>query len=436
MVRRILGITALGVTVMMAAPAPAPAQMSPDSVAAQLSRLRARIDSLEALVRRLQEAGREGEAQSALEQLREAARAAAGGVAPDTAQQGEAVFVGRQRSLQALNPEISLNADLFGHVDVDDANADNFVAREFELSIQSTLDPYSRAKVFIAGHSPGAELEPFGSVEEGHEEEGGGVAVESGFVQWVNLPGGLGLTVGKFFQRLGTLNRWHGHALPFQSRSLPHLAFIGEEALIQSGASLYWLVPVHGAGTYEVSFEVTRSSNEVLFGESTRPSVLGHLNGFWQLNTSTDLDLGFSWLNGTYEGDAGLLDQDLYSAEMALTWRPPLTARSRELSLRGGVMVHDREDPDRDRTALGVWTMAELRLSPNWIVGGRYDWVENPDDPEQTAWLASPTLTWWQSEWVRLRAEYDFIRRTSGEDTGKFVLQITFAMGPHKHESY
>jgi hypothetical protein len=68
-------------------------------------------------------------------------------------------------------------------------------------------------------------------------------------------------------------------------------------------------------------------------------------------------------------------------------------------------------------------------------VGARYDWVENPDDPDQTAWLVSPTLTWWQSEYVRLRAEYDALGGAPGS-RGQLILQVTFAMGPHKHEKY
>jgi hypothetical protein len=55
---------------------------------------------------------------------------------------------------------------------------------------------------------------------------------------------------------------------------------------------------------------------------------------------------------------------------------------------------------------------------------------------DDSAWLISPTLTWWQSEWVRIRAEYDHLERSMGETTNLFALQITFAMGPHKHETY
>ena len=418
----------------------------PQAVQAELARLRARIDSLEAALARLQPGGARAEATDALAELRAAAQQAAQAGADTTlAPQAETQFTGRQRSLQALNPEISANVDVFGHLNTDDAGNQNFVPREFEFSFQSSLDPYSRAKIFLAHHSAGPELVPF-EEGEGHEhaEEGeGGFEVEEGYVEWVGLPGGVTLKLGKFLQRFGTLNRWHAHALPFQSRSLPHLAFLGEESLGQTGGSVTWLLPIHGAGAYELTGEVTRSSNETLFGESARASGLAHLNAFWQLSRSTDLDLGVSWTGGRYQTEEVDLDRNLFGVEGALTWRPPESGGYRGLVIRGGAMLldglvpHEGEAAPEAERAKGFWSLAELRLSERWYAGGRVDWSESPEDPEMTAWLFSPTLTWWQSEFVRLRLEYDLLGRSFlDDDEGRLWLQVTFAMGPHKHETY
>ena len=428
------------------------AQQPGAEVQEELARLRTRIDSLEALVRQLGTGAQPTGEVDELAELRAAAQQAVQpGVQADTAAAADPVFTGRQRSLQALNPEISANVDVFGHLNTDDIHEQNFVPREFEFSFQSALDPYSRAKIFVSHHSAGPELVPF---EEGeghaHGEAGGegGIEIEEGYVEWVGLPAGIGLKLGKFLQRFGTLNRWHAHALPFQSRSLPHLAFVGGESLGQTGASVNWLVPLHGVGTYELIGEFTRSSNEVLFGESARASVLGHLNAFYQLSRSTDLDLGLSWLNGSFEKEDAFLDRNLYGLETAFTWRPPQSGGYRGLVVRAGAMMldglppheHDEEPAEegteRDR-ASGFWSLAELRLSERWYVGGRFDWTESPDDPEMTAWLVSPTVSWWQSEFVRIRLEYDLLRRSVlDEEDGRLWLQVTFAMGPHKHETY
>ncbi len=434
---------------------PATAQ---DSLRAELRRVATLVDSLQGEVARLQGAGREAEAEDALTQLRAAAEeaAAAGGhpAAPPVQQESS----GRERALQALNPELSVNADIFAHLDPDEPGADNFFAREFEISLVSNLDPFSRAKIFIGRHIAGGEVVPFGEHEHEGEEgddahgHGGEFAVEEGYVEWVGLPGGLGLKLGRFYQQLGQINRWHPHAFLFQSRPLPHLAFLGEEGLGQTGASLRWLAPIGGgAGTYEATVEVTRSENETLFGAATRPSVLGHVNGFWQMGRATDLDLGVSWVRGRYEDDVHSLDRSVYSAEASLTWRPPERAKYRGLNLRGGVLVLDGlvheehegeagaaegEEHEEARSALGFWTWGEMRLNERWLAGARYEWTENPHHPEESAWLLSPTLTWWQSEYVRIRAEYDLLGRTAESGKGRFLLQVTFAMGPHKHESY
>jgi hypothetical protein len=425
----------------------ATAQEPVDSLRVELARLGALVDSLQRQVARLEAAGQSEEAEDALARLRAAAeQAAAGGAVTPSPPAQDQDFVGRQRSLQALNPEISVNADVFGHLNKDDRGEQTFFAREFEVSVVSNLDPFSRAKIFFSHHGEGAEIAPF--VEEG-EEEHGGFEVEEGYAEWVGLPGGLSLKLGKFFQQFGQLNRWHTHALPFQTRSLPHLAFIGEESLAQAGASLHWLAPFGGrAGTYEATLEVTRSSNESLFGASGGRSLLGHVNAFWALSPSTDLDVGLSWIDGAYEDAESFGDRDLYGAEIAFTWRPPARTRYRGFTLRGGIMALDglvsgaAPPPGglsalADERALGWWGSGELRLSQSLLVGGQYGRVENPADTRESAWIFSPTVTWWQSEWVRLRLEYDLLGRTfTTTNEGRLFLQVTFAMGPHKHETY
>ena len=402
-----------------------------DSLRTELEVLRARLDSLEGVV----VGGQAEDTTDAIARLRSAAQAAAGDAAADTVAQGSQDFVGRARSLQALNPEISLNGDLYGSIHSDNPRSENFIPREFEFAFVSALDPYARAKVFLAVEEDRGRIEVFpGDLR---EADGAAVGVEEGYVEWVALPGGLRLKGGRFFQQFGQLNRWHSHALHFQSRSLPHLAFIGEGALAQDGASVHWLLPTGESGAYEATVELTRSRNEVLFGEAHSLSYLGHMNAFWQLSPSTDLDLGLSALFGDYQDVDGRYDNRLFGVEMAFNWAPQQQSLYRGIVMRGGVMLSDPEAVRglRGESAWGIWSLAEIKLSQQWVAGGRYDWVENPEDPSESAWLASPTLTYWQSEYVRLRAEYDILGNP-GKTTRQFTLRITFAMGPHKHETY
>ncbi len=439
------------------------AQERNDSLSARIDSLQARIDSLEAAMRELDGGGAEVQ-QDPVEALRAAAEEAARAADEDEDAQ-EPEFVGRQRSLQALNPEISVNADFLAFTETGNPDVDNFLPREVEFAFQAPLDPFSRAAIFLGYHTPGGELIPFAAalddVEpddgEAHEDpaatdahdEHGGIELEEAYVEWVSLPGGVALKIGQFYQQLGAMNRWHRHALPFQSRPLPHLVFVGAEPLSQAGASARILLPVGRNAAYEATLELTRSSNPALFGDSRQPSFLGHLNGFWQLTESWDLDLGATALGGRFRlesdehaGDGTVeelsvleFDQRLYSLEGSVTWRPAARSLYRGLNVRGGAVVRDPRGADDLETNWGAWIWSEWRLGRRWLAGARYEWVQDPGASGESAWLLAPTLTWWQSEWVRVRFEWDHLDDPAGA-VNALLLQFTFAMGPHKHETY
>jgi hypothetical protein len=440
-------LAAIGATAVNVAPAHAQPPTTIDSLRAELARLQQQLDSLSRIV--AQGGARTAAGDSAADPIAAVRAAAAAALAQDTTQGAtptvaEGEFVGRQRNLSVFNPEISVTGDIFAFVRSDAADEENFVPREFELALQSNLDPYSRAKVFVAHHRHGGEIEPFeahvdgepGEEAEEHGHEEAETEIEEGYVEWVNLPAGFGLTLGKFRQRFGKLNRWHAHALPGQHLPLPYVAFLGEEGLAQTGASVHWLLPIHGVGTYEVWTELTRSESELVFGESSGVSLLGHVNGFWQLTPATYLEVGASALAGRrveddFEADFG---GRVYGFDVTLDWAPPAMAKYRQATLHTGLML-SRSAFEGIDDARGGFAIGEFKFAQQWIAGARWEWVENPIEPEESTWLAAPSLTWWQSEFVRLRAAYEIVDRV-GDRFGQFVLQTTFAMGPHKHETY
>jgi hypothetical protein len=414
-----------------------------DSMRVRVDSLMRQLDSLRALLARSAIAPPvAADTSDPLARIRAAAAAAAGAdtVAPIAA--GAPQFVSRQRNLSALNPEISVTGDVFAFARSRQTDSNNFVPREFEFSFISNLDPFSRAKIFVAHHVHGGEIPPFGEEESTEEAHGSEVEIEEGYVEWVNLPAGIGLTLGKFRQRFGRLNRWHAHALPAQQLPLPYVAYLGEEGLAQTGVSLHWLAPVHGFGTWEAWGEVTRSSSETVFGESNGISALAHINAFFELSPATYFELGISGLTGGREETVGPTDPPgatgtrLVAADFTFDWRPPERATYRQFTLHGAAMLNRRTFEQADGVdAFGAFAIAEFKFARQWILGARYEYAENPALPDENAWLFAPALTWWQSEFVRLRAEYD-VYRGPLERFGQFVLQATFAMGPHKHENY
>ncbi len=346
-----------------------------------------------------------------------ALRAAAGAAAGDTS---AAAAAPRQARLgqNALNPEISVTAIVHASLLRPGPQTEAFDAREFEFSFQSALDPYSYTKIFAS------------ITEEG-------VEIEEGYAYWSGLPGHTRLDVGRFRQPLGELNRWHRHALPEGELPLVHQRYLGGvEGLSGTGASLYWPLPFSGrGGTYEWTAQITRGTNQGLFAGGDRPGYLSSLSGFWQFTRSTYAMASVSGTYGTNPDSS--LKTSLGVLAARLTWRPPAEATRREFTVRGELFALRRRFANAGPTRLGGYVGTTWRLSRRWIVGGRADYVESPD-PAVTAheWELHSTLTFWQSEFVYLRAEFTHRRDIAGLDSERLALHAVWAMGPHKHEIF
>ena len=355
--------------------------------------------------------------------IRAAAAAAAGGGAPapaagapaDTTAPPKTEFVGKQRNAAALNPEISATGDI-RLVAREGRQRDNGVAREFEVALQSALDPYSNTKIFLTFE----------------DEE---VGVEEGYIYWTGLPGRLRVDVGKFRQQIGDLNRWHLHALPETEYPLVYQRFLSPEGLTGVGLSLYTALPVSLAGgTHEVWLQATTAESDPLYAGGRQPTLLFRLQNFWQLNRSTYAQLGATATGGNND-DADLRSR-LAGLDFRLTYRPPEAGTRREITFRAeGYRLHATE-LGTTTNRYGTFLDLNAKLTRRWVLGTRYDWVEAPRGLDDTEWRLTPSVTWWQSEFVYLRLEGEHRHTELDGGHNMLSLQAVWAMGPHKHETY
>jgi len=389
-----------------------------DSLEQEVRLLRMRLDSLEQMLMRLISEGEDTvEVVDELAALRAAARAVVPEQVADTAPDK---FVLRSRNLNDYNPEISLSADvrILGHRP--GPQEDNFDLREFSLGFQSALDPFSNTKVFFS-----------------FSEEG--VEVEEAYAYWTGLPGGLRLDVGRFRQQLGELNRWHLHSVPETEYPMVLTDFFGEGGLAGNGVNAYWVLPVTtvGGGVHEFWGQVTQGENEVAFDGGSRPSFLGHLNNFWQVSRATYFQIGATALYGRNPDFD--LETTVFGADFRLTWRPPQQSLYKEFTIRGEGYAIRKEYAGVGGTRLGGYVSADYKLSQRMYFGSRFDYVEMLATPDEYKWAIVPNLTFWQSEWVVLRAEWQHLSvpiLTGRDVSDRFVLQAIWSIGPHKHESY
>ncbi len=381
---------------------------------------------LEALRAHQLEAARQAES----ERLRQAAAQAAAPI--DTVDTGT-TFTSGTRMQPQLNPELSATGDIWL---VGDGREEAQV-RGVELDLQSDLDPYSRMHLVLGFH--GDHYGPLlgeADHDEGHEHSA--AEVEEAYVTWLHLPGALTLTLGKKRQQFGVLNRWHVHALDQLDLPWTLTESFGDHGLTGTGVSLDWLMPRLWADANELTVEVTNGDNEAAFGgeDWDRPTALARLKSYWDLSQDSYLEIGLDAVRGAADPE-GDQTNEFFALDATFNWNPASAALYRDVTVRGMALLSRRElTPGNVREAWSGYLYGQGKLSRRWIAGARFDRVEDQFEAGHHAWGISPYLTFWQSEFVRLRGQFSYRDDNLDGVDRAFALQVTFAAGPHKHESY
>jgi len=389
-------------------------------------------------------------AEDDIEALRRAAKAEIAEAAQEDTQ--EEVFTSGALGLQKLNPEISVTGDLlWSYTDSETADkTSDFVFRGLGIHAEAYLDPYTHFKAAF-------------SVSEDDTHLGEAYMTRFGIVPNINL------TLGKFRQQFGVVNRWHKHGLDQVDFPLALRQIFGPGGLNQTGGSLDWTMPELAGCSQEAVVQVTDGENGRVFAENTdnNPSVLGRYKLFRDITASTYAEIGLSGLwgrNNEWPVGEQTMDRELdawvFGADLTVLWEPTermryrnVTWRSEAYALEKDILASDGSGEDTIN-AWGAYSYLESKVSRTVILGVRGDYFEPDVKPyagAETAnlaplavtedgayrWQVGPYVTWYQSPFVHFRAEYN---HQDGDGTGSeedvFWLQCIFAAGPHKHERY
>lgn len=417
---------------------------------AEVSALRARLHNLEGD----QATDVSSEEVELADLMAAAEREAAAEEAPQ--QMEETTFASGALGLQALNPEISVTGDFISSYRCGDAvtqECDNSV-RTLGLHFESYLDPYSRFKAAVP-------------VVEGNAELG-----EAYFTRYGWLPN-VNVTLGKFRQQFGIVNRWHKHALDQVDFPLPLRQIFGPGGLNQTGFDLEWQMPPLRKSTQELTLQLTDGENGRVFGENAdhTPAILAHYQNYRDLSKDAYLELGLSALAGRNDtwsvlsGDEiSTQESNLWTsvlgADLTFLWEPTDNMRydntiwrTEAYLLNKDILAPDGSGEDTLRS-WGAYSYYQKKLNRTTDAGLRVDYFE-PDVKEYAAlpdlslsplavteagahqWLFAPYVTWYQSPWVHWRIEYNHLaNHEMGPDEDALFLQCIFAAGPHKHERY
>ncbi len=237
------------------------------------------------------------------------------------------------------------------------------------------------------------------------------------------------------------LNRYHLHALPQIDYPLALQTYFGEEGLAQTGLSAS-LAPPPPVGFGQRADPPAHGRRERGLRRRELPAPGGARPSQEFLGcerTPTYAELGLSGIDGSTGGNKGSGGQSrVWGADFTLHWQPPTRAKYREVTWRTELLRSERDDEEGTRHDAGAatptWRACSLRtfMAACGMTGWRI-----PSTPITCAGACSPTLPGWQSEFVRLRGEFGFLKdgSTGGEEK-RFTLQLTWAAGPHKHETY
>ena len=300
----------------------------------------------------------------------------------------------------------------------------------------------------------------YGSLTASLEEENGETtpAVEEAYIQTLALPAGFTLKGGRFFSNVGYMNPTHTHTDDFADRPLPYRAFLNNQ-FGDDGVQLRWIAPTDLL--IELGGEWLRGSSFPAGGASDNGkgmwTVFGHIGG--DVGLSNSWRTGLSYISAEADGresgdpdDPDLFsgDSNLWIADFIWKWAPNGNPVYRNFKLQGEYFFRSEDgkftpaggvpmplSTDQD----GFYIQGVYQFIQQWRTGIRYSQLD-ADDPGpafagtsldtqgHTPWMLSAMLDWSNSEFSRLRLQYN--RDESGlQADDQIVLQYIMSLGAH-----
>jgi len=368
--------------------------------------------------------------------------------------------------------DIEGGTQLGGH----DPNQNGFTVQGVELNLQGAVDPYFRgnANILFSVDSSGESF----------------VELEEAWLESVSLPGNLQVRAGQYLTEFGRINTQHPHSWGFVDAPLVSGRLLGTDGLRNPGARLSWLVPTPFYS--ELFFGVQNSQGETASSfrfDHEGEGYLGRINDAGRVKNAGDmlystryaasfdvtdtqtLLVGASAAFGP-NGSGADTDTQIYGVDLYWKWKPanahagfPFVSWQTEAMLRkyqAGAFSEDLDgsgtldpgEPDLNGDGLidavpretltdwGAYSQVLWGFKQGWVAGFRGDYVTRTEpgayeavyglDPDrEPRWRLSPNLTWYPSEFSKIRLQYNYDdRRNLGEDHSVW-LQFEFLLGAH-----
>lgn len=334
-----------------------------------------------------------------------------------------------------------------------------FTVPNVELTLDGAVDPYFKGFTNIA-----LKLDSQGET---------GIELEEAYVLTTSLPWNLQLKGGQYFAEFGRQNNQHPHSWAFVDQPLVLNRMFGPDGLRSQGARLSWLAPTswyteamvsvsNSAGGTAYSFRSDESS-EIHGGVPTDRGVNGLTDLLFVPRIATSFDLtetqtlvlgasaAFGPNNSGPNARTTIFGGDLY-----YRWKPaaaqqgfPFVSYQTEVLFR---RYEAAERPSLDELFVtlpgetlrdqGAYSQLLWGIKPRWVAGLRGEFANGDDVAFDARTLranrfrVSPNMTWYPTEFSKLRLQYNYDHRKGIGRDHSVWLQFEFLLGAHASHKF
>ncbi len=325
-----------------------------------------------------------------------------------------------------------------------DPNQRGFTVQNLETVFDGAIDPYFNGQsvlVFQIDKNGASSLE-----------------VEEAYLTTMSLPLNLQLKGGTFFTEFGRLNPTHPHTWDFADQPLINGRFFGPDGLRNPGIRLSWLAPTDN---YTELFLTTQNSqgntafsfrnNTALFNRNSVDAGVRSMEDMLyvpRIATSFDLTEEQTLLFGSsaaFGPNSTGTDKStqIYGLDMFWKWKSryasggfPFVTWQTEVMARRFEAGASSVLPDETMNNWGAYSQIAWGFKTRWVAGLRGDYVDGLKYATVLSgferWRLSPNLTFYPSEFSKIRLQYNYDDILGNASTEHSVfLQFEFLLGAH-----
>ena len=303
------------------------------------------------------------------------------------------------------------------------------------------------------------------------------IEAEEAYAETMGLPWNLQLRAGMFFTEFGRINPTHAHTWDFVDSPLINTRIFGPDGLRNPGLRLSWLAPTpfyselfftvqNGQGATAYGFD-DDLDGAPLFGRVLSQRGVHSVGDLlftpryaasFNLSESQTILAGASAAFGPNSSGPDA-DTQVYGIDLFYKWKPVdhhagfpfVTWQSEAMFRRFGAAASASVDFDGDGSAdavpgetlrdYGFYSQIAYGFRKGWVTAIRGDYVTSGiaayerifgrDADRARRWRLSPNLTWYPTEFSKLRVQYNLDNRAGIGVDHSIWMQFEFLLGTH-----